>query len=143
MFLPPDWGLWRRLDYIGVLALAACLAALETGLKEGPSRGWGSSFILALLVVFAGGGGIAVWRCRAAKEPVLRIEPFSEMSFSVACVYSFVLGSGLYGSVYLLPLFLGIVRHHTPLEIGEIVMAGGLAQLVHRFHGATLITLAV
>jgi DHA2 family multidrug resistance protein len=52
------------------------------------------------------------------------------MSFSVACVYSFVLGSGLYGSVYLLPLFLGIVRHHTALEIGEIMMVGGLAQLV-------------
>ena len=37
---------------------------------------------------------------------------------------------GLYGSVYLLALFLGLVRGHTPLEIGEIMMVSGAAQLV-------------
>jgi DHA2 family multidrug resistance protein len=126
----PDWALWRRLDYIGVLALAACLAALETGLKEGPVRGWTARFVVTLIFIFAVGGGIALWRCRTANEPVLRLKPFLEISFSAACVYSFVLGAGLYDSVYLLPLFLGIVRHHTPLEIGEIMIVGGAAQLV-------------
>ena len=126
----PDWALWRRLDYIGALALAACLAALETGLKEAPVRGWTSRFIVTLIFIFAIGGGLALWRCRTAREPVLRLDPFSDISFSAACIYSFVLGAGLYGSVYLLPLFLGIVRHHTALEIGEIMIVGGAAQLV-------------
>ena len=48
------------------------------------------------------------------------------LSFALACFYSFVLGAGLFGSVYLLPLFLGIVRQHTPLEIGKIMIVGGV-----------------
>ena len=37
---------------------------------------------------------------------------------------------GLYGSIYLLALFLGLVRGHTPLVIGEIMMVSGAAQLL-------------
>jgi DHA2 family multidrug resistance protein len=37
---------------------------------------------------------------------------------------------GLYGSVYILALFLGLVRGHNPLVIGEIMMVSGAAQLV-------------
>jgi DHA2 family multidrug resistance protein len=40
------------------------------------------------------------------------------------------LGFGLYGSVYILSLFLGLVRGHSPLAIGEIMMVSGAAQLV-------------
>ena len=41
-----------------------------------------------------------------------------------------MLGCGLYGSVYLLSLFLGLVRGHTPLAIGEILIVSGAAQLL-------------
>jgi DHA2 family multidrug resistance protein len=37
---------------------------------------------------------------------------------------------GLYGATYLLPLFLGFVRNHTALEIGEIMMVAGMVQLI-------------
>jgi DHA2 family multidrug resistance protein len=40
------------------------------------------------------------------------------------------LGFGLYGSVYLLSLFLGLVRGHTPLAIGGILVVSGAAQLI-------------
>ena len=40
------------------------------------------------------------------------------------------MGIGLYGSVYLLALFLGLVRGHAPLVIGEIMMVSGAAQLM-------------
>ena len=36
----------------------------------------------------------------------------------------------LYGATYLLPLFLGLVRVHGPLEIGTIMIVTGAAQLV-------------
>jgi len=41
-----------------------------------------------------------------------------------------VLGAGLYGSVYLMAIFLGFVRHHSPLEIGLIMAVTGAAQLL-------------
>ena len=41
-----------------------------------------------------------------------------------------MLGIGLYGSVYLMPVFLAFAREHGPLEIGRIMLVTGIAQLV-------------
>ncbi len=45
-------------------------------------------------------------------------------------MFSFVLGVGLYGQVFIMSLFLGLVRGHSPLVIGEILMVTGAAQLL-------------
>src|ERR1700716_1889033 len=51
-------------------------------------------------------------------------------SFAIGCALSFCLGVGLFGSVYLMPVFLAYVRHHGALEIGTIMLVTGVAQLV-------------
>jgi MFS transporter, DHA2 family, multidrug resistance protein len=43
---------------------------------------------------------------------------------------SFVLGVGLFGSVYLMPVFLAFVRGHNALEIGAIMLVTGVTQLM-------------
>jgi len=53
-----------------------------------------------------------------------------DRDFAVGCCFSFVLGVGLYGAVYLLPVYLGLVRDYGALAIGEIMMVTGAAQLV-------------
>jgi DHA2 family multidrug resistance protein len=50
-------------------------------------------------------------------------------SFVLGCTLSFILGVGIYGMVYLMPVFLAFVRAHNALEIGEIMMVTGIAQL--------------
>ncbi len=47
-----------------------------------------------------------------------------------AVVLSFCLGVGLFGSVYLMPVFLAFVRGHDAFEIGTIMLVTGIAQLV-------------
>ncbi|NNF80216.1 MAG: MFS transporter, partial [Rhizobiales bacterium] len=39
-------------------------------------------------------------------------------------------GMGLFGSVYMMPVFLGLVREHGPLDIGLIMLVTGVAQLL-------------
>ena len=51
-------------------------------------------------------------------------------NFTIGCVLSFVLGIGLFGSTYLMPFFLGLVREHGAMRIGEIMLVTGIAQLV-------------
>ena len=51
-------------------------------------------------------------------------------SFSVGCALSFCLGVGLFGAVYLMPVFLAYVRQHDALQIGSIMLVTGAAQLV-------------
>jgi DHA2 family multidrug resistance protein len=124
-----DWRLWTRLDYAGLAFGSIFLASLELLLKEGPKRGWGGAIVLLLLalcLVSAGAGARASLR---HSEPIVDLRLLADRGFAVSCLYSFVLGMGLYGSVYLLPLFLGLVRDHTPLEIGEIMIVSGAVQL--------------
>ena len=49
---------------------------------------------------------------------------------SLGCVSSFCLGIGLFGSVYLMPVFLAFVRQHDAFEIGKIMLVTGVAQLI-------------
>jgi DHA2 family multidrug resistance protein len=69
-------------------------------------------------------------RCLVALEPLVELRSFADRCFTIGCLYSFTLGMGLYGSVYVMPLFLGLVRQHSALEIGEIMMVTGVAQLM-------------
>jgi DHA2 family multidrug resistance protein len=83
--------------------------------------------VAAVLVVSA---ILAVWRALMSPAPFVDLRRFQNRAFSLGCALSFVFGMGLYGSVYMLALFLGLVRGHTPLEIGEIMMVSGAAQLL-------------
>jgi len=125
----PDWSVWARLDRLGVTQAALFLASLEILLKEGPKRDWDGPFVYALIVVCATSGMLAIRRCLKHREPIVNLQTFGDTSFAISAGFSFLLGAGLYGSVYMLPLFLGFVRQHSPLEIGEIMFVGGVAQL--------------
>jgi DHA2 family multidrug resistance protein len=126
----PSPALLRRVDGLGLILLAVALAALELGLKQAPERGWLSSIVIALLAVSLLAGAGFVRRSLARATPLVELATFRDRDFALACLLSFALGIGLYGSVYLLPVFLAFVRGHDALEIGEIMIVTGLAQLI-------------
>jgi MFS transporter, DHA2 family, multidrug resistance protein len=107
-------------------------------LKVGPEDRWIAPRDYALLLATIVSGALFIRRCTDTREALVDFTPLRVLSFTVACGYNFVLGFALYASVYVLPLFLGFVRFHTPLEIGEIMTVMGAAQLV----GAPLASVA-
>ena len=125
----PDWSLWRRLDYFSVFLIAVCLASLELGLKEGPAHHWTGLPVLGLLAMSPIAGFVAIRRCATHRDAVIDLRCFADRRFGISCFYSFILGMGLYGAVYMLPVYLAFVRQHTPLEIGTIMIVMGAAQL--------------
>jgi DHA2 family multidrug resistance protein len=127
---PGDRQALRRLDVLGLICLVVTLATLELALKEAPKRGWTDPESLLLLAVCAASGGGAMARCLTRRPPLIDLGLLRDRGFACGCFYSFVLGGGLYGSIYLLPRFLFYVRGHSALEIGEIMIATGTAQLI-------------
>ena len=122
----------RRLSAIDLGAvplLALFLAGLQIVLSEAPARGWASPAMLALLALCLASGIAVLARCARHEAPLIRLAAFGSRNFALGCVFSFALGIGLYGATYLLPLYLGIVRGHDPLEIGLIMIVTGVAQL--------------
>ncbi len=125
-----DFGELTKLDLTSLVLLAAVLASLEIGLKEAPRRGWLSPLCVGLLLGSAAGMVVWVRGTLRAGYPVLRLKVLRRRSFAVGCALSFCLGVGLFGSVYLMPVFLGFVRGRDAFAIGAIMLVTGVAQLV-------------
>ncbi|MBJ2152879.1 DHA2 family efflux MFS transporter permease subunit [Paracoccus sp. IB05] len=127
-FDEPDWSLFQKFDWTGLVALAAFLGAMEYVLEEGPNNDWFQDEAVAILFVVMVVGGITTfWRAFTREEPVVDFSAFTNTNFAVGSVFSFVMGIGLYGMTYLYPLYLSSVRGYDSLMIGETVFVSGLA----------------
>jgi MFS transporter, DHA2 family, multidrug resistance protein len=130
--LPRERARFDRLRDLDVVALglgAIALAAIEIAIKEAPQRGWTSPLtagLIGLCLITAAG---FVVRTLLSPRPLVDLRTFRDRNFSIGCLLSFVLGMGLFGSVYLMPVFLAYVRGHNSLRIGEIMLVTGVAQL--------------
>jgi MFS transporter, DHA2 family, multidrug resistance protein len=123
-------NLMASVDWISLALLAIALAAFEIALKEAPTRGWSSGLILGLFGLSFASAAAFVKRSLTRVLPVVDLRNFADRRFVIGCILSFVLGIGLFGSVYLMPVFLAFVRGHNALEIGTIMLVTGAAQLV-------------
>lgn len=120
----------RSVDAAALTLLAVGLTALQIGLKDAPTDGWLSRSVAALLVAFALCSAWFVWRTARSPDPLVELQCFKDRNFAIGCALSFILGVGLFGSTYLMPFFLGLVREHDALRIGEIMLVTGIAQLI-------------
>jgi DHA2 family multidrug resistance protein len=118
------------LDGISLVLLAIALASLEIGLKQAPQDGWLAPLCLLLFALSAAAAFAFAARTLKAAHPVVELRTLRSRSFAIGCALSFCLGVGLFGSVYLMPVFLAYVRRHDAFEIGTIMLVTGAAQLV-------------
>lgn len=125
-----DFGELAKLDNLSLLFLAAALASLEIGLKQAPQSGWLSPVCLALLAASVVGVAVMARRTLCAAHPIVELSLLKRRSFALGCGLSFCLGVGLFGSVYLMPVFLAFVRKHDAFEIGTVMLVTGVAQLI-------------
>ncbi|MEO8894768.1 MAG: MFS transporter, partial [Rhizomicrobium sp.] len=125
-----DIAALKRLDYPTLLLFAIFLAGLQWLLSEGPRQHWQGGSVLGLAALCAAACGWGIHRALSVAHPFVHLSRFRHRGFALGCGLSFVLGAGLYGSVYLLAIFLGLVRGHTPLAIGMILVVSGAAQLI-------------
>jgi DHA2 family multidrug resistance protein len=124
-----DLGQVRRLDVAALALLTIGLAALEIGLKQAPKYGWLSLACLGPLGLFCVCGALFVARGLTGGRPIVDLRALADRRFAIGCLLSLILGMGLFGSIYLMPVFLAFVQGHDALGIGEIMLVTGLAQL--------------
>jgi MFS transporter, DHA2 family, multidrug resistance protein len=126
----PDWSLLRYFDLCGLVLMALFLGCLEYALEEGPRWDWLSDeTILAAVVVSSISSVLFFWRVLTYHQPIVDLRTFANRNFALGSFYTFVVGTGLYGATYLIPLYLAQVRGYSSLQIGETVVVTGLAQM--------------
>ena len=114
---------WRGLllGALGTLCLLNGLVALHNG----PGGQAGSLLAVALLAF-----GVFIWwqRRQTAQggQPLMDLRIFSYRQFAMGSVVAFIYGTALFGSTYLLPVFMQLGLHLSPSHVGAIMLPAGL-----------------
>ncbi|MSO81036.1 MAG: DHA2 family efflux MFS transporter permease subunit [Alphaproteobacteria bacterium] len=116
----------KRFDWPGLALVSVFMGATLTGLSNGQLRGWNSDFVLVLLSI--GGLSLAAFIVLEliASDPLLNIRIAVRRRFITAVVLTGMLGVGMFGTLYLLPIFLQLVQGFTPTHSGLVMLPGGL-----------------
>ena len=126
-----DQRLFKRIDWLQVAGLAVFLGALQYVLEEGPRAQWLDDPTIRVVAWLSFIGALVfLERSFYSDSPVVRLGPLRNHTFALACALNFVIGIGLYASIYLVPVFLGRVRNFTSLDIGLTTFVTGLAMFV-------------
>jgi MFS transporter, DHA2 family, multidrug resistance protein len=128
---PLKLSLLRQGDWPGVATMAIGLGALQTVLEEGNKDDWfGSKFITRLSIVAAVSLGSFLCIELTAKKPLLNLRLLLRRNFGFGTIANFLLGMALYGSVFVLPLYLSQLQGYNAEQIGSVLAWVGLPQLV-------------
>jgi len=125
-FDKPDYSLFDRFDWIGLIFMALFLGALEYVLEDGPRYDWFEDPTIATAAVVSGVSAVIFFaRVLTAQSPIVDLGAFRDRNFALGSMFSFVLGIGLYGLTYLYPVYLGEIRGHNALMVGQTLFVSG------------------
>jgi EmrB/QacA subfamily drug resistance transporter len=117
-------------DWAGTALLACCLVALLNVPVVGHRAGWTS---VALAANLAAGAlllvGFVAWEFRA-RAPLLALRLFANRGFCAASLVAFAYGLGLFGTTYLIPVFVQDIAGYSPSRAGYLLLWPGLSLAV-------------
>ena len=127
----PKDGQGMPVDWWGILLLAIAVGSLQTVLEKGESEDWFSTpYITVLSVMSVLGVLLFIWREMSTDHPIVNFKIMRHRSFSVGMFTSFILGFGLYGSVFVFPIFCQNLLGFSALQTGELLFPGGLCTII-------------
>jgi len=113
-------------DLAGFILVCIAVGSLLSGISNGQRLGWDSNFVRGSFVVSVYAWAAFLVRQKTCETPLLPLDAYANPRFLAAAVVSFILGMGLFGSTYLVPLFVELVQGYTPTETGLMLLPAGL-----------------
>jgi DHA2 family multidrug resistance protein len=142
-------GAKGAIDWLAISLLAIGLGSLQTVLEEGQSDDWFTSpFIVTFSVLAVAGLSLFIWRTWYSEDPVVDLRILRYRSMWSGSILSVIIGMGLYGALFSVPIFAQGVLHYTSQQTGMLLLPGALASaggmlvasiLVRRFDPRVLI----
>ncbi len=121
----------RPIDWWGIVLLAVAVGSLQTVLEKGESEDWfATTYIVVLSVSAVLGTFLFIWREMSTDHPIVNFSILRHRSFAVGMFTSFILGFGLYGSVFVFPVFCQTLLGFNAQQTGELLFPGGLCTIV-------------
>jgi DHA2 family multidrug resistance protein len=134
--LPDDPKAIRRgdVDWLGILYLAMALGGLQTVLEQGQQDDWFSSvFIQRMALMSVAGLALFIWQELRIPHPAVELHILRYRSVWAGSLLSLVVGMGLYGTVFVVPVFSQTVLQFTATKTGLMLVPGAIASAVATF----------
>jgi MFS transporter, DHA2 family, multidrug resistance protein len=127
---PMQLELFKQGDWAGIATMTIGLSSLEFFLEEGNRKDWlGSVEITQAAILAAITLPIFVWIQFSRRQPLLNLRLLGQRNFGLATFINLATGLGLYGSIFILPLFLAQIQGYNAMAIGETIIWAGIPQL--------------
>lgn len=120
-----------KVDYIGILSLAAGVGALQYVLEKGQTDDWFENEAIRIMTAIAVVGlALFIWWEVTTKQPVINLKVMKSTNLIGSNMITFVCGFGLYSSVYIFPLMVQRAMGYTPTESGLSLIPSALASII-------------
>jgi DHA2 family multidrug resistance protein len=117
----------KDIDWAGIGLLAVFVGSLQYILEKGQEDDWfNSSTIIVLTVMSILGAFFFIWREMTFRNPVVRLRVLKNGNLRVGTVLSFILGFGLYGSTFIIPLYTQSILGWTATQAGLLFVPAAL-----------------
>ncbi|QUE53281.1 DHA2 family efflux MFS transporter permease subunit [Luteolibacter ambystomatis] len=125
---PEEINRTGKVDWSGIGLLAVGLACFQLFLEEGQQDDWFESrFICTVAIASVIGIILFIWRELTTEHPAVDLRVLRYRSMIGGSLYSAVLGMGLYGIMFAVPIFVQDYLHYTALQSGMILVPGAFA----------------
>lgn len=118
----------RRMDAVGILLMALSLGSLQLVLEQGHQYDWFETAGIRVLGLLAlvGLPSFVVWELRQ-RHPAVDLRVLRHRSLAAGSLFSFVLGIGLYGTIFVVPIFAQTILGYSASQTGLLILPGALA----------------
>ena len=127
----PNYGGKKSLadvDWFGILFLILAVGSLQFVLEKGQEHDWfEDAWIVVFSVVAVLGVYLFIWRELVAKDPAVELRVLKDKNLAIGTVLSFILGFGLYGSTFVIPLFTQNSLGWTAFQAGLMLVPSSIA----------------
>lgn len=114
-------------DWWGIFLLTFGVGALQTVLEMGEREDWFETPYIVVLSFMAVIGIICfIWRELTAEHPIVDLRVLKNKSLSIGMVFTFILGFGLFASVFVFPILCQNLLGFTAAQTGMILLPGSL-----------------
>jgi MFS transporter, DHA2 family, multidrug resistance protein len=108
-----------KIDYLGILLLVAGIGCLQYVLERGEAEDWfASGYIRTCSLIAVLGIVLFIWYELKIKNPVVNLRVLNNRTLAITTIFTFVMGIGLFTSVYVYPVLAQRILGFTPLMTG-------------------------
>jgi DHA2 family multidrug resistance protein len=121
----------ETIDVTGFILLATCVGTLQYMLEKGERYDWfDSKLIIGLAATSALTFVLLIWRELTIDEPIINFRVLKSRQLAAGVSIAAGLGLALFGSIFVLPIFLQNLHGLTANQTGLVILPGAIASAV-------------